>query len=124
MEPQPITIIVKTEYLTEHSIPEQKRFAFSYTITIQNNSDTPTQLLRRHWVITDTNSVIQEVKGDGVIGEQPNILPGDSYTYTSGAILETQAGMMEGSYEMQTAEGKVFSVPIPSFSLTRPQSLH
>ncbi len=121
---QPITITVKTLYLDEQSQPEYQRFAFSYTITIENNSDIPTQLLSRHWIITDANNMVQEVKGDGVIGEQPRILPGDSYTYSSGAVLETQVGTMEGSYQMRTDAGDLFHVSIPTFSLTCPHSLH
>jgi ApaG protein len=121
---EPIVIRVKTAYLNEQSQPEQKRFAFAYTITIENHSDKATQLLRRHWIITDANNIVQEVEGVGVIGQQPRILSGDSFTYSSGAILETQAGTMEGSYQMQTDNGETFTIPIPAFSLTRPQSLH
>ena len=121
---QPITVKVKTTYLDNHSRPEQSRFAFAYTITIENHSDIATQLLSRHWIITDANDVVQEVQGNGVIGQQPRILPGDSYTYSSGAVLETQVGTMEGSYEMRTDKGDVFNVPIPAFSLTRPHALH
>ena len=119
-----INIKVKSAYLDEQSQPDKHRYAFAYTITIENNSDEPTQLLSRHWVITDANNITQEVQGMGVVGQQPRILPGDSYTYSSGAVLETQAGTMEGAYEMQTDDGETFSVPIPAFSLTRPQSLH
>jgi ApaG protein len=119
-----INIKVKSAYLDEQSQPDKHRYAFAYTITIENNSDEPTQLLSRHWVITDANNITQEVQGMGVVGQQPRILPGDSYTYSSGAVLETQAGTMEGTYEMQTDDGETFSVPIPAFSLTRPQSLH
>jgi ApaG protein len=123
-ETHTIFIKVKTAYLDEHSQPDQKRFAFAYTITIENKSDIPAQLISRHWVITDANEVVQEVNGMGVVGQQPRILPGESYTYSSGAVLETQAGTMEGSYQMQTDNGNQFNVPIPAFSLTRPQSLH
>lgn len=121
---QPITIKVRTVYLHEQSQPKQNRFAFAYTITIENNSERPAKLLNRHWIITDANNVVQEVQGAGVVGEQPRILPGDSYTYTSGAILETQVGTMEGSYEMQNDNGNTFSVPIPTFTLTCPHALH
>lgn len=123
-ESHPIKIKVKTGYLDEHSQPEQNRFAFAYTITIENNSDKPAQLLSRHWIITDANNVIQEVQGMGVVGQQPRILPGDSYTYSSGAVLETQVGTMEGTYQMQSDKGERFNIPIPAFSLTRPQALH
>ena len=122
--PLTINISVQTNYLAAQSQPEQERFAFAYTITIENNSDRTVQLLGRHWIITDSNNHIEEVQGLGVVGEQPHILPSDSYTYSSGAMLTTQAGTMEGSYEMQTETGEIFMVPIPAFSLTRPQSLH
>ncbi|MGH1440535.1 MAG: Co2+/Mg2+ efflux protein ApaG [Cellvibrionaceae bacterium] len=121
---QPIMIKVKTAYLDDHSQPEKKRFAFAYTITIENNSDQPAQLLSRHWIITDANNVVQEVEGMGVVGQQPRILPGDSYTYSSGAVLETQVGTMEGTYQMQSDSGESFNIPIPAFSLTRPHALH
>ena len=123
-ERHPIQVKVKTAYLEEQSQPEKKRFAFSYTITIENNSDKPAKLLSRHWIITDANNAVQEVQGMGVIGEQPRILPGDSYTYSSGAVLETQVGTMEGSYQMQSDNGDNFNIPIPAFSLTRPHALH
>lgn len=123
-ESHQIEIKVKTCYLDEHSQPDQKCFAFAYTITIENNSDKPAQLLSRHWIITDANDAIQEAQGMGVVGQQPHILPGDSYTYSSGAILETQAGTMEGTYQMQSDAGENFNVPIPAFSLTRPHALH
>jgi ApaG protein len=119
-----INITVKTTYLDEHSEPNNKRFAFAYTISIENCSTVATQLMSRYWLITDANNSIQEVQGEGVIGEQPLILPGEKYTYSSGAILETTGGTMEGSYTMQTLEGQVFDVPIPAFSLIHPQSLH
>ncbi len=121
---QTIAIKVKTAYLDDHSQPEKSRFAFAYTITIENHSNKPAQLLSRHWIITDADNAVQEVEGIGVVGQQPRILPGDSYTYSSAAVLETQAGTMEGSYKMQTDSGESFNVPIPTFSLTRPQSLH
>jgi len=124
MNQHTMNISVKTEYLEEHSEPNNQRFTFLYTVTIENCSDANAQLLSRHWIITDTNDTIQEVKGDGVIGEQPHILPGEKYSYSSGAILKTTAGTMEGCYTMQTTEGVKFDVPIPPFSLTCPQSLH
>lgn len=123
-ETQPIAVKVKTAYLSEHSQPEHKRFAFAYTITIENNSDQAAQLISRHWIITDANDVVQEVQGMGVIGKQPRILPGDSYTYSSAAVLETQVGTMEGTYQMQSDNGDNFNIPIPLFSLTRPHALH
>ena len=122
--PALVGVQVVTTYLPRHSRPEDDQYTFAYTITISNAGDVPVQLLSRHWVITDANNVIQEVEGMGVVGEQPRILPGDSYTYTSGTILETQVGTMEGMYEMQTDIGEIFNVPIPTFTLTRPNSLH
>jgi len=121
---QPIAITVKTTYLDDQSQPELKRFVFAYTITIANIGDIPTQLLKRHWIITDANDVQQEVLGDGVVGEKPHIAPGDHYTYTSGIVLETEVGTMEGHYQMQTDDGGKFDAPIPTFSLTHPKSLH
>ena len=119
-----INISVKTAYLEQHSEPHNKRFAFSYTVTIENTSDQAAQLISRHWIITDANNAVQEVQGMGVIGQQPRILPGDSYTYSSGSVLETQAGTMEGSYQMQTDSGDNFDVAIPTFLLKSPQALH
>jgi len=119
-----IRISVNTAYLATQSQPEKDRFAFSYTISIENCSTISTQLLSRHWVITDANETVQEVVGDGVVGEQPHIAPGEKYTYSSGTVLETQVGTMEGTYTMRSEDGNVFEVPIPMFSLTRPQSLH
>ncbi len=119
-----ITVNVKTQYLAEHSQPASKRFAFAYTITIANNSAQAVQLLRRHWIITDGNRKIEHVRGDGVIGQQPWIAPQKSFTYTSGAILETPVGTMEGSYEMQHEGGACFEALIPRFSLNKPGALH
>jgi ApaG protein len=119
-----INITVKTDYLEQHSQPEKNRFAFAYTITIENSSEVAAQLLSRHWVITDAKDSVQEVVGDGVVGEQPHIAPGETYTYSSNAVLETTAGTMEGTYTMRAVDGTVFNVPIPAFSLTNPQSLH
>lgn len=119
-----IKISVETLYLEQHSEPENNRFAFSYTITINNEGTHAAQLISRHWIITDANNAVQEVKGMGVIGEQPRILPGESYTYSSGSILQTQAGTMEGSYQMKTDDGEEFDVAIPTFMLTTPRSLH
>jgi ApaG protein len=119
-----IKISVNTQYLDQHSQPQRNRYAFAYTISIENRSDISAQLLSRHWVITDAKDNIQEVSGEGVIGEQPHIPPGKKYSYSSNAILETQVGIMEGSYTMRTEHGKIINVPIPAFSLARPQSLH
>ena len=121
---QPIAITVKTAYLDKQSQPELKRFVFAYTITITNTGDISAQLLKRHWIITDANNVQQEVRGGGVVGETPKIAPGEHYTYTSGIVLETKAGTMEGYYQMRTDDGLMFDAPIPVFALTHPKSLH
>lgn len=120
----PITIGVQTQYLADQSSPEDKRFVFAYTITINNESEESVQLLRRHWLITDGNEKVQEVEGDGVVGEQPLIAAGASYRYTSGAVLETAMGTMEGSYQMCSASGDTFDAPIDLFPLVHPMALH
>lgn len=119
-----INIEVVTRFLADASKPDKQRFAFAYTVTISNEGEQAAQLLNRHWIITDANNAVQEVKGAGVVGEQPRILPSKSYTYTSGSVLRTDVGTMEGSFEMQTDDGEKFIVPIPVFSLLRPQALH
>jgi len=119
-----ITIDVQTAYLDKQSDPDSKRFVFSYSITITNNNSIPVQLLNRHWLITDGNQHIQEVQGEGVVGEQPVIEPNTSYTYTSGAVLTTSVGSMQGHYEMSTHEGELFNAPISPFTLASPNALH
>jgi ApaG protein len=119
-----IKIDVKTRYLPEQSAPAENRFVFAYTITITNRSAEAVRLLHRHWRITDANNRVQEVRGEGVVGEQPLIAAGDSYRYTSGAMLETAVGTMEGSYEMISASGRSFNAPIAVFSLAQPGALH
>ena len=123
---------VVTTYLPGHSKPELDQYAFAYTITISNEGDVPVQLLSRHWIITDADNSVQEVRGEGVVGEQPLIPPGKSFRYTSGATLATPVGCMEGSYTMVSrdtddqaspANGQ-FEVPIPAFSLHTPTALH
>jgi ApaG protein len=119
-----ISIQVKTQYLAEHSSPTMQRYAFAYSISITNNGDQPVQLLRRHWIITDGNRKVEEVRGDGVVGQQPWIAPQQSFHYTSGAVLETPVGTMEGSYSMQQENGDTFKALIPRFTLSKPGSLH
>ena len=121
---RPIKIDVATQYIESQSAPENDRFVFSYTITITNNSNEAAQLLNRHWLITDANSRIQEVRGEGVVGEQPHLQPGESFRYTSGAVLETAVGSMHGSYEMIRDDGIRFDAPIAPFSLAIPRTLH
>jgi ApaG protein len=119
-----IDISVQTQYLQEQSDPAKNRYAFSYTIGIQNLGDEPVKLLSRHWIITDDNNQIEEVKGPGVVGLQPLIQPGQKFVYTSGAVLATQFGTMQGSYEMLKPDGSRFDAPIPAFLLSRPHSVH
>lgn len=119
-----IRIDVATRYLEADSDPDDQRFVFAYTITITNQSDIAAQLLTRHWVITHGNGKTQEVKGDGVVGEQPLIKPGQGYQYTSGTILETPVGTMGGSYQMIDDQGEEFDAVIPDFVLSGPHTLH
>ena len=122
--PPDIHISVKARYLPEQSLPEHKRFVFSYTITIANRGRQKAQLLSRRWVITDNRGQVQQVEGAGVVGETPVIEPGTEYTYSSGAILETPSGQMEGAYQMIDAVGQPFEAPIPTFMLLPPRMLH
>ncbi|PXF29947.1 magnesium transporter ApaG [Pokkaliibacter plantistimulans] len=123
-EMPPITVDVETQYLSDQSVPEENRFVFSYTITIHNTGLQAAQLLNRHWIITDGNQQIQEVKGKGVVGEQPLIAPGSSYQYSSGCVLATAVGSMRGYYEMKGENGQLFQAPIPAFTLAKPMALH
>jgi ApaG protein len=111
-------------FIAEQSAPEQNRYVFAYTIRIKNEGLVSAKLLQRHWLITDANGKIQEVRGDGVIGEQPYLRPGETFHYTSGAILETPVGVMEGHYTMRPDEGDDFNAPIPQFTLSIPRVLH
>lgn len=120
----PIDIQVASRYLPEQSSPEDSRFVFAYTVTITNGGTEAVRLLNRHWLITDAYNHIQEVRGEGVIGEQPLIEAGDAYQYTSGAMLETAVGTMEGSYEMISSSGRTFIAPIAVFPLIQPGVLH
>ena len=120
----PIHITVQTSYIAAQSRPDIQRFVYSYTITITNHGDSNAQLISRHWRIKDANENLQEVKGLGVVGEQPLLTPGASYTYTSGVILETETGMMEGSYQMRRDDGSTFDTPIPIFALVPPHAMH
>ena len=111
-------------FIAEQSAPEKDRYVFAYTITITNEGTVPAQLLNRHWLITDSNGNIQEVRGDGVIGEQPYLKPGEKFRYTSGAVLETPVGTMQGQYTMHPDEGENFNANIPQFTLSIPRTLH
>lgn len=121
---QPIAINVKAHFLSGQSDPDKNRYVFSYTITIRNVGKFPAQLLSRHWIITDADGNQQEVRGDGVVGEQPRIQPGEGYCYTSGAILKTPVGSMYGFYHMITDTGGEFDAPIAPFTLAVPGVLH
>ena len=119
-----IDVSVTTRYLAAQSQPEQNRYAFSYTITIVNNGELPAQLLSRHWIITDGDGRVQEVRGAGVIGQQPHIDPGASHTYSSGTVMATKVGNMHGSYQMVADDGKRFDATIAPFRLAVPGALH
>lgn len=120
----PIDIKVETHYLDEQSDPDNKRYVFSYFITITNETPEEIQLLSRYWMITDGDQKIQEVEGDGVIGEQPKIEPGKSYSYSSGTVIATEVGSMMGHYKMISESGSHFDAPIPTFTLALPNALH
>lgn len=117
-------INVQTQYIEEQSEPDNERFVFGYTVTITNTGELGAKLNSRHWVITDANGEVTEVQGQGVIGEQPFIEPGKSYQYSSGAVIATPIGTMEGDYTMEGQGGAEFKAPIPLFSLTTPGILH
>lgn len=122
--PYEIHVDVETQYIAEQSEPQEERYVFAYTVTISNVGTVAAQLLTRHWIITDGNGKVQEVKGDGVVGEQPNLEPGRGFRYTSGTVLDTPVGMMEGSYQMNAEDGTQFDAEIPRFQLQMPHSLH
>ena len=117
-------IDVDARFLDDQSAPEEGRYVFAYTIHIRNGGPQPAQLLSRHWIITDANGRVEEVRGEGVVGEQPRLEPGEAFTYTSGAVLETAVGSMQGSYHMSGDDGTEFDAPIPPFTLAMPRTLH
>ena len=119
-----IQVEVETAYLEEQSEPGEQRFVFAYTITLRNSGKVPAKLMTRHWIITDANGRIQEVRGEGVVGEQPHLKPGQGFRYSSGAVLETPVGSMQGSYQMLADDGARFDAPIPVFRLAKPGMLH
>jgi len=126
--PQSVRVTSIAAYVESQSDPKSRRYVFSYTVTIENLSDLPCQLLSRHWVIQDANRKIEEVYGEGVIGQQPVIAPGEKYRYSSGAVLETEVGTMEGRYFMISKSvdknNTEFDIPIPKFTLAVPRTLH
>lgn len=119
-----IRIQVATSYMDDQSQPDADRYVFAYTITISNDGEEPATLRSRHWIITDANGKVQEVSGDGVVGEQPHLNPGENFRYSSGAVLETPVGAMQGMYRMETDSGDRFDAPIAPFTLAVPGLLH
>ena len=119
-----IDVQVKAGYIEAQSEPGDDRFVFAYTVTIRNTGSVAAQLMTRHWVITDAHNRVQEVRGEGVVGEQPHLEPGASFQYTSGAVLETAVGTMAGSYHMRADDGTQFDAAIPTFTLSVPRTLH
>ena len=121
---QKIQIVAQVRYVPEQSDEADNRYVFTYTITVTNNGESAAQLLGRHWIITDSNNQVQEVRGQGVVGEQPLIKPGQSFGYTSGTVLSTPVGTMTGSYQMVSEDGTKFDATIPQFVLSVPRVLH
>jgi len=119
-----IDIDVDTRFLDEQSVPEEGRFVFAYTVHIRNHGRVPARLLGRHWLIIDGNGKQHEIAGEGVVGEQPWLRPGEGFEYTSGAVLDTEIGVMRGSYDMLADDGTVFVAPVPPFTLAVPRTLH
>lgn len=119
---QDIEIVVEPEFLADRSQPDEGRWFWAYTITIHNNSERTVQLLNRHWRITDATGRTEEVKGPGVVGEQPILTPGDTFTYTSGCPLTTPSGIMVGSFGFVDEDAVAFDVRVPAFSLDSPQT--
>jgi ApaG protein len=119
-----IDVSSETVYIPEQSDPEADRYVFAYTITMTNKGTEPAQLLSRHWIITDAVNKVQEVRGKGVVGEQPHLRPGESFQYTSGSAIATPVGTMRGSYQMMADDGTQFDAAIPEFTLSMPRVLH
>ena len=119
-----IHVEVESSYIEEQSSPDDKRFVFSYTITIRNEGQVPARLLTRHWIITDANGNVKETRGEGVVGEQPSLKPGQGFRYSSGTVIETPVGTMQGSYQMLADNGQQFDAPIAPFRLAMPGVLH
>jgi ApaG protein len=119
-----ISVSAATQYLAEQSDPSNERYVFAYTITIRNTGTIAAQLISRHWIITDADGQVQEVRGLGVVGHQPFLKPGESFEYTSGCALATPVGTMKGSYQMTSEDGHQFDAPIGEFTLAMPRVLH
>jgi ApaG protein len=118
------SVSVRPQYLVEHSNPDEQHYVFAYTVTIRNTGEHTAQLMSRHWVITDGNNAVEEVRGEGVVGEQPVLKPGEAFEYTSGCPLPTPVGSMRGSYQCVADDGTAFEAPIPEFVLSTPRTLH
>jgi ApaG protein len=119
-----ITVSSRTMFIPDQSDTDNGRYVFAYTITIANTGNVPAQLVSRHWIITDANNQVQEVRGMGVVGEQPLLRPKESFEYTSGTAIATPVGTMRGSYQMVAEDGVRFDAPIPQFTLSMPRVLH
>jgi len=119
-----ITVQTKASFLADQSDPAKSQYVFSYTINITNTGDVSVQLVSRHWVITDADHKVQEVRGAGVVGKQPHLKPGESFEYTSGASIPTAVGTMRGTYQMRAEDGHTFDASIPPFTLSVPRTLH
>lgn len=119
-----VEVTAEAQFIPDQSDEDEARYVFAYRIRISNLGSVPAQLISRHWIITDANRHIQEVRGLGVVGEQPNILPGESYEYSSGASIATPVGTMRGAYQMQAADGTAFEAVVPEFILAMPRTLH
>ena len=119
-----IDVSVQARFIEEQSAPDDARYVFAYSIRIANVGRVAARLISRHWIITDANAKIQEVRGDGVVGEQPLLRPGEHFDYTSGAVLETSVGTMRGSYQMVAEDGHRFDAPIDQFTLSIPRTVH
>jgi ApaG protein len=119
-----IEVSAVTQYLAQQSDEAAERYVFAYTITLRNTGNVAAQLISRHWIITDAKGLVQEVRGLGVVGEQPLLQPGQSYQYTSGTSIATAVGTMKGAYQMVAADGTRFDAPIPEFTLSVPRVLH
>jgi len=118
------SVNVRPQYLVEHSDPDEEKYVFAYTVTIRNTGEQAAQLISRHWIITDGNNAVEEVRGAGVVGEQPVLKPGEAFEYTSGCPLPTPVGSMRGSYQCVADDGTAFEAPIPEFVLSTPRTLH
>ena len=119
-----VSVSAQTQYLPEQSDESAQRYVFAYTITIRNAGTVAAQLVSRHWIITDAEGLVQEVRGLGVVGAQPLLQPGETFEYTSGAAIATPVGTMRGSYQMLAQDGTRFEAPIPQFTLSVPRVLH